>query len=147
MSPLLRYVLLQIPGILAVSVVLHVAWSNDIISATVAWAVLALWLLKDALFYPLVRRALEKPAPLPGAQALVGEMATARTEITERGMVRIRGELWQARTRDRTRIPAGSAVVVVSAQGLWLTVAGASRARELAGHVGATHEDRRPDRP
>jgi membrane-bound ClpP family serine protease len=122
MRPILLYILLQIPGILLVSALLQVAWSKEFIDTEVAWAALALWLLKDALLYPLIRPVLGQQTPATGAQALVGQVATARTDIGERGMVRVRGELWQARSGDGMRIPANTPVVVVSAQGLWLTV-------------------------
>jgi membrane-bound ClpP family serine protease len=123
MRPILHYVLLQIPGIILVSALLWLAWSYEIITTEIAWAVLALWLLKDALLYPLVSPVLRRQTPATGAQALVGEKARARTDIAERGMVHVRGELWQARSRDGSRIPANTTVVVVSAQGLRLMVA------------------------
>lgn len=121
MRVLLRYWLLQIPGILLVSVALLLLWRNEIVGTATASAALALWLLKDLALYPLYRFALRPPAPT-GAQALVGQLATARTEIAERGIVRIGGELWQARTRDGTGVRAGARVEVVAAHGLWLTV-------------------------
>jgi membrane protein implicated in regulation of membrane protease activity len=122
MRTLLRYCLLQIPGIALAALVLYALWSAGFVDRALALAVLAMWVLKDALLFPLYRRVLDKPRPPAGAQALVGERATARTEIGERGLVRIRGELWQACACDGETISPGTPVRVIAAHGLRLTV-------------------------
>lgn len=60
---------------------------------------------------------------LPLAQdvnRVVGQSGVARTDINDEGSVYAGGELWSARADKK--IPAGSPVVVVKRDGLWLTV-------------------------
>jgi membrane protein implicated in regulation of membrane protease activity len=126
MSVLLRYVLLQIPGILLVSVAVIVLWRNDLIGTSTAAAALALWVLKDMALYPLYRSALRPPPPT-GIDALVGQVATAHTEIAESGLVGVRGELWQARAESGRRICSGARVEITAARGMRVTVKLAKR--------------------
>lgn len=133
MRTLIRYCLLQLPGTVLVGVILYVLWAADVIGTGLASALFGLVVLKDALLYPLYRPVLEKPLPPVGAQALVGERATARTDIAGQGLVHVRGELWQAHTGDGTLIPAGAPVTIVAARGLRLTV------RRTHGEGGSGH--------
>jgi membrane-bound serine protease (ClpP class) len=122
MRTLVRYCLLQLPGTVLVAAILYVLWAAGVIGTGLASVLFGLAVLKDALLYPLYRPVLEKPLPPAGAQALVGQRATARTDIAGHGLVHVQGELWQAQTGDGTHIPAGASVRVVAAHGLRLTV-------------------------
>ena len=117
----LRYALMQVPGALLVAGLLYLLVRVGWIGPTVALLVLAVWVLKDAVLYPLYRPALEQGVPT-GAEALIGSQAVARTEIDPYGRVRVRGELWRARARDRQRVALGETVDVVGAEGLTLIV-------------------------
>jgi membrane-bound serine protease (ClpP class) len=52
---------------------------------------------------------------------VVGHNGVARTDVNGEGAVYVDGELWSARADEK--IPAGSPVVVVKRDGLWLKVA------------------------
>jgi membrane-bound serine protease (ClpP class) len=45
-----------------------------------------------------------------------------RTPLCPTGQVEIRGELWQASTRDKTTLPVGASAVVRDVEGLVLIV-------------------------
>ena len=126
--PLLRYALLQIPDILAVALVLaalHRWWGLD---AGIAWLLFGLWIAKDALMYPLVRRALIGGRERVGAAALVGCEGVAEEPLAPRGRVRIRGESWQANCAAGAGIAAGTRVRVLAVHGLELQVEPAGEA-------------------
>ena len=57
---------------------------------------------------------------LAGLEELVGVKGVSRTEIRGRGMVFVRGEYWQATSREA--IPAGALVSVEGVEGLLLFV-------------------------
>lgn len=59
-------------------------------------------------------------APKMSSDDFAPYIGTARTDIEDTGTVRIRGELWNARSE--TRIPSGSEVVVEDVEGLTLLV-------------------------
>jgi membrane protein implicated in regulation of membrane protease activity len=117
-----RYVLLQVPGWLfaALAVIGLYQWKQ--ISFRVAAALLVLWVVKDFVYYPLVRTAYEGTVRT-GAERLIGSVGLAKGRLAPRGYVQIRGELWRAEadTTDR-EIPPGSNVRVIAARGLTLTV-------------------------
>jgi membrane-bound serine protease (ClpP class) len=59
---------------------------------------------------------------LLGPQAMIGGIAIVRTPLCPTGQVEIRGELWQASTRDKTTLPVGASAVVRDVEGLVLIV-------------------------
>lgn len=59
---------------------------------------------------------------LLGPDAMLGHIAIARTPLSPRGQVEIRGELWQARVRGDASVPIGSAVLVKGVEELTLVV-------------------------
>ncbi len=61
--------------------------------------------------------------PKVGGEELIGQVTNALTDITEEGgMVKLRGELWNARTMNAERIERGAKVEVVAREGLTLIV-------------------------
>jgi membrane-bound serine protease (ClpP class) len=73
-----------------------------------------LWIMTAAL------RA-RRGRPVSGAEAMVGTVGLARTDIAPEGQVMARGTLWRARTGG-VAIPQGSQVRVLSVSGLLLVV-------------------------
>jgi membrane protein implicated in regulation of membrane protease activity len=73
-------------------------------------------------------RAIRLPAA-SGRDALIGQTAVALTEIGPTGQVRLRGEIWSARTRGEDPIAAGERVQIVGVEGLIVVV---ERAGELS---------------
>lgn len=121
MSTVLKYTLMQIPGALFVGVLLMLIWQWGWLSASSAATIMALWVAKDTLLYPLYRRALES-GPDTGAAALAGRRGQARTTLNPRGLVLLDGEQWQAESADARIIRPGETVRVQSAKGLVLQV-------------------------
>lgn len=122
MAPLLKYALLQIPGIVFVGALLFALWRWEVTSGRTAGSLLALWVAKDVAFYPLLRRAYE-PSGAHGAARLVGRTGVARRRLAPRGYVAVGGELWLAELRDRgAALAEGMPVRVVGGRRLTLIV-------------------------
>lgn len=120
MSTPLRYLLFQIPGWVVSALVLVFLVGNELLTSHVALLVWVAWLVKDAVMYPLVRRAYEPGSSRHGGAALVGERGTVVKSLAPRGFIRVRGELWHAEAE--VTIAAGAEVEVVGAQGMRLKV-------------------------
>jgi membrane-bound serine protease (ClpP class) len=75
--------------------------------------------------YPLLRTAYESGVKT-GAERLIGARGVAQDELSPRGYVRVRGELWQAEVEpsDDPLAPGapGSPVKVLAAEGMTLIV-------------------------
>jgi membrane-bound ClpP family serine protease len=95
-----------------------------LIGAMVAWAIFSIWLFVFTSF------ALKKQV-LVGLPSMVGTKGKAASKLTPEGMVRIKGELWGARS-DRGDINIGEGVVVIGEDGLKLLV-------RKVGDRGTTH--------
>jgi membrane-bound ClpP family serine protease len=119
-STFARYWAFQVPGTLAVAILLGalVRWWD--LSPRLAVLLLAVWVLKDAVLYPFVRKAYE-PRSGGGADALVGRLGTARDRLDPEGWVRVGAELWRARAQGGPIAP-GAAVRVRAVRGLTLVV-------------------------
>jgi len=121
MSTLIRYCLFQIPGAMLIGILVYLGWQWGWMNGYVALTVMAVWLIKDALLYPLYRPALEGGAAT-GARALIGATGRARTDLTPRGLVEVDGERWQARAAKGQTIHAGQRIRVYAASGMVLRV-------------------------
>ena len=90
-----RYVLYQIPGCLlaiATAVVLHYRVNLP------AWwgiALVAGWVIKDAVLYPFLRGAYDSDSP-DAIEQLIGLEGVAIEPLAPQGYIRVRGELWLA---------------------------------------------------
>jgi membrane-bound serine protease (ClpP class) len=60
--------------------------------------------------------------PTIGHESMIGELGTARTDVSPDGVVTIKGAPWKARTNRATPISAGSALRVAAIDGLVLEV-------------------------
>lgn len=127
MRPSLRYALFQLPGYVLAGVALGTAWHWGWLSPWLALALFAAWVAKDALLYPLVRRAfVHEPE---ASQRLVGERGVVLTDLAPRGLVRVGSETFRAEAE--STILAGRPVIVTGARGLVLTVTPASETTPL----------------
>jgi membrane-bound serine protease (ClpP class) len=97
---------------------------EDGAQAALSWVtVLAVTLSSTALFAFIITKGLAAQR-LPPAQDLtrvLGSQGVAQTDVNGQGTVYVAGELWSASAE--AKIPAGSKVVVVGREGLWLKVA------------------------
>ena len=119
--PLLRYTLLQIPGIIFLGAALSIALERDwIVAGTAAW-VIGFWVLKDVALYPLYRPALMRTRQGSAAAALEGACGRTHSEVAERGVVVVTGEYWRACSASDP-IPDGVPVRVRGSRGRLLVV-------------------------
>ena len=119
---LIRYSLLQLPGIALVGVVLvliqdWVAWPPWLF-----WSIFGSWIMKDAAMYPLVWRAYD-PEPAETVEGLIGAVGVARERLQPSGYIVVHGVLWRAEvTGGSTVIEPGDPVRVVKRYRLTLLV-------------------------
>lgn len=139
-----RYLLFQIPELLAGGIVLLLLVRLDFLSIAFGWILFAGWLLKEAALYPLVRRAYEPSSPM-GGEAMVGATgfvavpASAASDSRSsagdhrsgwQGRVQIGPELWNARLAPGSEsVSLGSQVRVEAVEGLTLIVSAIEPAR------------------
>jgi len=72
--------------------------------------------------YPLLRTAYESGVKT-GAEQLIGTRGVAQSELSPRGYVHVRGELWQAEVKPSDDpLAPGSPVKVLAAEGMTLIV-------------------------
>lgn len=115
-----RYILLQLPGtvLLVVALILARRWVD--IPAWLFWGLIVLWVGKDVVLFPFVRRAYE---PQEDGNPLVGARGVAAERLAPSGFIRIGGELWKAEAAEGHRaIEPGDAVEVRDSRGLTLIV-------------------------
>lgn len=117
-----RYLAAQIPGAVLVGVGLWLLWGQTGLPGWMGIAFFALWIAKDVLLYPLMRRAYESSEVR--AQRLVGARGVVRTELAPDGEVEVQGETWRARAVEGEEpIAAGAAIVVRGVDRFTLLVA------------------------
>jgi membrane protein implicated in regulation of membrane protease activity len=123
MPTFIRYLLLQLPGILALLLGLLVARRWIDLSTGVVVAVTAAWIVKDLALYPLLRRAYEVD-PRNELERLLGDEATVTTPLEPGGLVTRRGVLWRAEAAPGEPVPiaSGSRVRIERHRGLVLVV-------------------------
>jgi membrane-bound serine protease (ClpP class) len=90
----------------------------------VSWIVVVVvvlaWIGKDLASYPLLRHYYRSEAP---AQRMFGLRGVTLSPLTPRGLVRVRGEIWQAETQDPAHdLAEGTHVYVRDVRGLVLYV-------------------------
>ncbi len=111
------YFVAQVPGWIAAALVLGGLYQWAGLPGLPATALLLGWIVKDVLLYPVMRRFYE---PEPAGARMIGETGVAVTRIAPDGLVRVRGELWKARS-DRD-IPQGARVRIRGIEGLTVIV-------------------------
>lgn len=111
------YLVVQLPGWTLAAVVIAIVSRWTSLPVWMGVAVFGLWVVKDLLLYPAMRRFYR---PEPAERRIVGQRGTAVTPIGPRGFVRVQGELWQARSDQP--ISQGATIVVRDVEGLTLLV-------------------------
>jgi membrane protein implicated in regulation of membrane protease activity len=115
-SALRPYLLAQLPGWLSALLLAGVLHRWLELPPALAAALVATWVLKDLALYPLLKR-FYLPATAP---SMVGASGRVVTPLAPTGFVRIRGELWQARTSGTAAVD--TPVRVRAVEGLVLVV-------------------------
>ena len=88
--------------------------TSALIGVMAAWAIFGTWL------FMFTTRALEKQTPA-GRPSMVGSVGTVTARLAPEGMVRIKGELWSARSTEGY-IDTGEDIVVTGEKRLKLLV-------------------------
>ena len=79
------------------------------------------WLAVSVVIYRAGSRALRKK-PVPGFSGMIESKGKVVKPLDPEGLVKIRDELWLAKSEDKSLIDAGEEVVVVGQDGLKLVV-------------------------
>ena len=118
----LRYALLQLPGLAVLVMVLIVLRRWVDLPGWVMVTLLALWVAKDMVLFPFVWRSYDSDHATHGGD-LIGERAVALESLEYSGYVRVRGELWKAEIiKGWSAVKKGEEVQIVSVDGLTLYV-------------------------
>lgn len=126
-SVLARYWLLQLPGTLLVVLILLLLAGPFAIPAWMIGAIVALWVVKDALLYPLLWRSYDPG--FPSGHTMIGRRGVAAERIDPAGYALVRGERWRAELAGGARpIERGEPVLVETTRGLTLIVRPPARA-------------------
>ena len=119
---LLRYFLLQLPGIFFIATLIILLYVIKAVSFKVIWIVLAVWVIKDIALYPLVWKSYDL-SPNPGKASMIGQRGVALEAINPTGYVLVKGESWSARLKNKKSVIRKDEPVYVSdVQGLTLIV-------------------------
>jgi membrane protein implicated in regulation of membrane protease activity len=116
---LLRYALLQLPGLAALVIILLLLrhWIN--IPTWAVWIFILLWVIKDLILFPFVWHAYDKRSP----DVMSGSRGMAVDRLSPSGYVRINGELWHAEMIEGDlAIEKGEVITVRGMRGLTLIV-------------------------
>ena len=117
----IRYALIQLPGIALAGIVLILLATFMQLSWWVACLGFALWVGKDILLFFVLWPAYDDQAQ--DVYSCIGKTAIARTSLDPRGSVRMQGQIWKAEIHpDSQPIESGTQVEVVDRDGLRLIV-------------------------
>lgn len=118
----MRYALIQVPGIVALSLALFLLNRWNVISVWLALGILLAWVVKDVALFPFVWRSYDKDNR-DDTHPIIGSSGIAEGRLTPDGYVRIKGELWRAETMSGARaIDPGEDVLVRGMRGMTLLV-------------------------
>ncbi len=122
MQGLGKYIVTQIPGLVLLLLALYFIHTRIDMPGWMVWGIIGLWIIKDILLFPLVRRAFHNRRT--GSNGIsAGDTGITAEKLAPAGYIKIRGELWRAETADKTRtVPAGKEVWVKEIRGLTLVV-------------------------
>ena len=121
-SVYIRYILLNIPALVAVILILIIIQHWVVLPAWLFWSIMGFWIIKDIVLFPIVWRAYDGDRP-GRSRSMIGEQGVARDRLAPSGYVQVRGELWRAeKLGDGPPIEAGQPVQIVQMKGLTLYV-------------------------
>ena len=117
-----RYLLFQIPSWILALLLLGAAHRWLRVPLWAAVGLFVLYVAKDFLLYPYVRKAYE-PHGKTGAELLIGCVGLTKQRLDPEGYVQVKGELWRAVADPPGEpIPAGQSVRIQEVSDLTLVV-------------------------
>ena len=117
-----RYILLNIPGLVAVILILMIIQHWVALPVWLFWSIIGFWIIKDVILFPVVWRAYDWDRP-GRSRSMIGQHGIAQERLAPSGYVRFHGELWRSeKMGDGPPIEAGQTVQVVKMDGLTLFV-------------------------
>ena len=124
-----KYLAFQLPGWVAVCVGAFAAHRWFGLGEALAWAAVAVFVLKDFALYPFVRHAYAARPHRPGDH-VEGQVGVVEEDVAPRGVVRLGPERWRARLAPGApALARGEHVRVEAVEGLCLVVRGAQEER------------------
>lgn len=119
---ILRYALLQVPGLLAAAGVIVLLRRWGVFPDGYTGLVLGLWVLKDVVLFPFVWHAYDWDDP-GQTGSMIGKRGRVTRKLDPSGYVQIGGELWLAEAPQPSKpIQEGEWVTVEGVDGLKLFV-------------------------
>ncbi len=117
-----KYWALQLPGTALLILILYLLRDRLEIPTWLLWSIVAGWVVKDILLYPLLWRSYDPGYPMT-AHAMEGAHGVVVERLDPSGYVRVRGELWRAELADGSRpVKEGERIRVEAMKGLTLLV-------------------------
>jgi len=120
---LVKYALLQIPGIFMVVVgaILARRWLD--LPVWIVWVAVSIWVVKDIVLFPFLWRAYDNK-PRPGdPYSMIGSQGIAQERLAPSGYALVGRELWRVEVMETgSPIEKGEAVRVREINGLTLMV-------------------------
>jgi membrane protein implicated in regulation of membrane protease activity len=117
-----RYTLFQIPDLILLSLGLAAAvrwWGLPVFAA---YGLVAFWIAKDVIMYPILRVAYESGGS-GGVDGIRGALGVVTQPLVPSGYVRLGSELWKAELVSGSGVVSvGSAIRVIELRGLTLIV-------------------------
>jgi membrane-bound ClpP family serine protease len=114
--------MLNIPGLVAVILILIIIQYWVVLPVWLFWSIIGFWMVKDALLFPFVWRAYDWDRP-GLSRSMIGQNAIAKERLAPSGYVQVHGELWRAKKiGGGPPIEAGQPVRIVKMKGLTLFV-------------------------
>ena len=118
-----RYVLFQIPGIVAAGIFLLILSRVYPMPLWVPALLFLCWIAKDALLFPILWPSYEPPGAPEEGHSLVGEIGRVVDPLAPRGRIQVRGEMWHAELHEsRLNAERDQAVRILRLKGLTLIV-------------------------
>jgi len=91
-------------------------------------AIMVVWAVNSIIFYRIGSRALRR-RPVSGLGSVVNDIGKVVNPLTPDGVIKIKGELWEAKSAG-DHIGAGENVMVVEQDGLKVTVVRAASSKD-----------------
>ncbi len=119
---LLRYALLQLPGIILFGAIVVLSYYVTFLPSWLAWTVSGIWIVKDIIFYPMVWQAYD-PDRQKDQNSMIGKTCMTKEKLNPEGYVEVNGESWKA-LAENTSFPIGEGqkVIITRIEGLKLIV-------------------------